>query len=249
MTENARRDGLTRTRPQGTLGHGVQPLAIDSSVPEPRAPGWLAYAVVAVWATVTSIAISLGAFEARLPALPDLPVGAVGAVGIPLAAFVIAYNASRRFRSFVLAFDLRLVANIQLFRVVGAAFLFALAFGELPSGFAQPAFWGDIATGIAAFYIVISLYNGTLTRRRFLGFTALGLGDFVVAIGMGIATQPVAIDTWPMAFFPGLAVPFFAAVHFIGIAQMRHGFDGRVAMYGGRPVTGGPTLPRQLRFG
>jgi hypothetical protein len=147
---------------------------------------------------------------------------------LPVAAVATAYRALPRFRSYLLGLDLRLVLMAQLWRVIGITFLFALAFGQLPAGFAVPAGVGDIATGIAALAVVLALGNGTLTRRRLYAFTALGVGDFVVAAAAGLSLEPAALTTWPLAIFPTIMVPFFAILHLVAVLQRRHDWEGRV---------------------
>jgi hypothetical protein len=119
----------------------------------------------------------------------------------------------------------------QLWRVIGIAFLFALAFDQLPAGFAVPAGIGDLATGIAAFAVVLSLGNGSLTRGRLYAFTALGVGDFLVANATGLSLEPPALTAWPLAIFPTIMIPFFAVLHLIAVLQSRHDWDDRVRRY------------------
>jgi hypothetical protein len=147
------------------------------------------------------------------------------------APATIAYRASPRFRSYLLSLDLRLVLAAQLWRVIGIAFLFALAFGQLPAGFAVPAGVGDIATGIAALAVVLSLGNGSLTRGRLYAFTALGVTDFLVANATGLSLEPPALTAWPLAIFPTLMIPFFAVLHLVAVLQSRHDWEDRVRHY------------------
>jgi len=152
-------------------------------------------------------------------------------VAISIAVVAIAYRSSPRFRNYLLTLDLRLVLTAQLWRVIGIAFLFALAFDELPAGFAVPAGVGDIATGIAAFGVVLALGNGSLTRRGLYAFTALGVGDFLVAFATGLSFEPPTLAAWPLAIFPAIMVPFFAVLHLVAVLQSRHNWEARVRHY------------------
>jgi hypothetical protein len=152
-------------------------------------------------------------------------------VAIPIAVVAIVYRASQRFRDYLLTLDLRIVLAAQLWRVIGIAFLFALAFDQLPAGFAVPAGVGDIATGIAAFGVVLALGNGTLTRRRLYAFTALGVVDFLVAFAIGLSLEPPALNAWPLAIFPTIMVPFFAVLHLVAVLQSRDDWEDRVRNY------------------
>lgn len=181
-----------------------------------RRPGLATGVILAVWAGGIVLAILAGAFDRDDgPARLAMPA----AVVIPVAAVAVLFRVSPRFREYLLALDLRLVVAAQLWRVVGIAFLFALAFGELPAGFAVPAGVGDIATGIAALAAVAALDAGTLTRRRLYAFTALGLTDFLVAFVTGPLLAPPALTQWPLAIFPTFMVPFFIVLHLVAVLQ------------------------------
>jgi hypothetical protein len=181
-------------------------------------PGPATYLVLAGWAGLVTAAIVAGVFAGDGASRVLLPA----AQAIPLAAVAVLYRAWPRFRNYLLALDLRLVLAAQLWRVIGVAFLFALAFGQLPAGFAVPAGIGDLATGIAALAVVLSLGNRSLTRRRLYAFTALGVTDFLVANATGLTLEPPALTVWPLAIFPTLMIPFFAVLHLVAVLQSRH---------------------------
>ena len=123
-------------------------------------PGAVTYLVLAIWAGRVTAAIVAGVFAGD--GAYRLPLPAANA--IPIAVVAIVYRVSPRFRNYMLTLDLRLVLAAQLWRVIGIAFLFALAFDQLPAGFAVPAGLGDLATGIAALAVVFALANRSLTR-------------------------------------------------------------------------------------
>ena len=178
-------------------------------------PGlWLA---LSGWIGAVLVAVRAGAYRD----MGDPPLPLLVSVAGPVLAAVGLFAASGRVRATMLSIDRRVVLGAQLWRVVGAAFLFSAAAGQLPAGFAQPAGWGDIATGVAALPILLALTSGTLTRARLRAFTALGMGDFAVAIVAGLALRPPALDRWPLILFPTVAVPLFAALHLLALAQAR----------------------------
>jgi hypothetical protein len=190
-------------------------------------PGAVTYLVLASWSGVVMTATAAGVFAGGGASRLLLPA----AQAIPIAAVVTGYRASPRFRSYLLTLDLRLVLAAQLWRVVGIAFLFALAFDQLPAGFAVPAGIGDLATGIAALAVVLSLGNGSLTRGRLYAFTALGVGDFLIANATGLSLEPPTLTAWPLVIFPTLMIPFFAILHLVAVLQSRHDWDDRVRHY------------------
>ena len=192
-----------------------------------RLPGAVTYVVLAIWFGVVMTAIVAGVFAGGGASRLALPAS----VAIPIAVVAIVYRASPRFRHYLLALDLRLVLTAQLWRVIGIAFLFALAFDQLPAGFAVPAGVGDIATGIAAFGVVLALSNGSLTRRRLYAFTALGVGDFLVAFATGLSLEPPTLNAWPLAIFPTIMVPLFAVLHLVAVLQSRNNWEDRVRSY------------------
>jgi hypothetical protein len=217
MTSNT---GLTQpdtTTARAPTGHPLRPSL----------PGAVAYLVLAIWSGAVMTAIVAGLFAGGGASRLLLPA----AQAIPIAAVAILYRLLPRFRNYLLTLDLRLVLTAQLWRVIGIAFLFALAFDQLPAGFAVPAGIGDLATGIAALAIVLSLGNGSLTRRRLYAFTALGVGDFLVANATGLSLEPPALAAWPLAIFPTLMIPFFAVLDLVGVLQSRHDWDDRVRHY------------------
>jgi len=205
--------------------------------PRDTPPGPLTYLVLASWAGVVMTAIGAGVFAGGGASRLLLPA----AQAIPIAAVAIGYRAWPRFRNYLLTLDLRLVLAAQLWRVIGIAFLFALAFDQLPAGFAVPAGVGDIATGIAALAVVLALGNGSLTRGRLYAFSALGVVDFLVADATGLSLEPSTLGVWPLAIFPTVMVPFFAVLHLVAVLQSRHDWEDRVRHYAIRSQDQAPT--------
>jgi hypothetical protein len=202
-----------------------------------RMPGTVTYLVLAVWSGVVTTAIVAGVFAGGGASQLLLPASQA----IPIAAVAILYLVWPRFRNYLLTLDLRLVLAAQLWRVIGIAFLFALAFDQLPAGFAVPAGVGDIATGIAALAVVLALGNGSLTRGRLYAFTTLGVADFLVANATGLFLEPPALTAWPLAIFPTVMIPFFAVLHLVAVLQSRHDWDDRVRHYAIRGRDVAPT--------
>ena len=60
---------------------------------------------------------------------------------------------------------------------------------------------------------------------RVIGFA------FLVANATGLALEPPAHTTWPMAIFPTIMVPFFTVLHLVAVLQSRHHWDDRVRRY------------------
>ena len=154
---------------------------------------------------------------------------------VPLAAFLVAYFCSGRFRTFVLSQDIRVLTMLQLWRVLGFTFLMLYAHDVLPGLFAWPAGLGDIAIGFAAPLVVLRMVRRPefAQSRAFVTFHLLGILDFVVAAGvatlasgafpavhMGPLTS-APMEYWPLSLFPSFVVPLFLFVHLAVLFQVR----------------------------
>ena len=156
-------------------------------------------------------------------------------VAIPVVLFFAAYGWSPRFRDFVQAQDLRLLTRLQLWRVIGFAFLPLYAFDVLPGVFALPAGLGDVAVGIMAAVMIARIDRDPsyATSNGLAGFHVAGLVDFVVAIATagltagafgalianGVTSAPM--DVWPMNLFPSFIVPIFIILQAVALLKIR----------------------------
>lgn len=184
----------------------------------------------AVWvAAVVAIAYTDGFVVTDTPPWPILM-----AALIPIAAFA-ALLRTPLGRNLIQGLDPSLLVAVQMWRVVGAAFLFGWANGELDAGFAIPAGIGDIATGIAALVMLGPLQRHALTRRHLIWFTSLGVGDFAVAVATGALIGPEKLELLPWVLFPALAVPFFSIIHIINWIHLA-------------PLTAEPPIAGDRRF-
>jgi len=117
------------------------------------------------------------------------------------------------------------------FRLVGAAFIIAMALGKLPAAFALPAGLGDIAVGITALFIARRLAGGDRTGAAW--FNILGLLDLIVAVSIGflaglgptrlldVSPSTADIALLPLALIPTTAVPLAAAMHVTSLVRLR----------------------------
>lgn len=163
--------------------------------------------------------------------IPPIGITAV----IPVAAFMLSYWLLPSFRSFVLAQDIRLLTAIQLWRVVGFAFLLLYALNFLPPLFALPAGLGDAAVGLMAFYVLSKMDRdpGFVTSSGYVSFQFIGLLDFAVAIaasGLAAGAYPnlipagltsAAMDVWPLNIFPSFIVPMFIILQVAALLKVR----------------------------
>jgi hypothetical protein len=155
------------------------------------------------------------------------------AVAGPPLIFAAAYRASRRFRDFVLAIDLRLLTAVQSWRVIGVMFLAFYAFGLLPGLFAWPAGVGDAAVGFAAPFVLLAIVHRSPTwRRQVLWLNIAGLLDFIGAVGTGVLSSNnsiglvadgatrVSLGSLPLSLIPTFAVPLWTLFHIVSLLQL-----------------------------
>jgi hypothetical protein len=187
--------------------------------------------VLAAWFLfVVSLGV-VGAFVAR-PGSPPFPI-AIG-VGAPLALFFTWLRLSPSFRDFVLSLDLRLIAGIQAWRWAGLGFLSLYEYNVLPAVFALPAGLGDMAIGITAPWIIVSLVRKSAfaASAAFIRWNVLGILDLIVALSIGtlsgilatgapgeITTAPM--QTLPLLLIPAFLVPLFLMLHTAALMQSR----------------------------
>lgn len=177
---------------------------------------------------------SLGAMGAFVGPPGKPPVAIAIGVTAPLLVFFAWMRLSQAFRGFVFSLDLRLIAGMQAWRFAGLGFLALYAHNVLPAVFALPAGLGDMAIGVTAPWIIVSLMRRPdfVTSTAFFRWNLLGILDLVVAVSIGalstlfttgapgeISTGPMA--TLPLLLIPGFLVPLFFMLHIAAILQRR----------------------------
>jgi len=154
---------------------------------------------------------------------------------VPAAVVLIALRLSPAFRQALAAIPLPPLHGIQVYRVIGAVFVFLLAQGQLPAHFAQPAGWGDIAIGVVAPVVAFALARGVPGAVALAAsWNVLGLLDLMVAAGMGTGLLAPYLAPWlgarvpaapAMGVFPLVLVPLFAVpvsvmLHLVGLGRL-----------------------------
>ena len=200
----------------------------------PRGRGGIHLAVAIALAVWLLLVLSLGAVGAFVgpPGTPPLPI-AIG-VSTPLLLFFAWLRLSPSFREFVLSLDLRFIVAMQAWRWAGLGFLDLYAYKVLPAVFALPAGLGDMAIGVTAPWIILSLLRqpGFAGRGTFIRWNVLGILDLFIAVSIGslstffatgapgeISTAPMA--TLPLLLIPAFLVPFFLILHTTALMQSR----------------------------
>ena len=204
---------------------------LSPASPQPAARGAPAPLVVvlALWFLAVFALGASGTFMAP-PHTP--PLALLIAFVAPIAAGVVAYRASQRFREWVLGIEPRLLVSLQSWRVAGFAFVALSVHGILPGFFAWPAGLGDIAIGLTAPLILGRLAQSPAyaSSPAYVRWNLLGLLDLFVAIGLGaiggfllsdrpVTTAPMA--TLPLVLIPAFFVPGYILIHFAALARAR----------------------------
>ena len=175
---------------------------------------YLVWIVLACWLVIVLVLGARGAFV--VPAgTPPYPI-AIGVVA-PLLVFLAAVWVSSAFRSFVMAADLPLLTAVQAWRFAGFGFLALFAHGVLPGVFAWPAGLGDMAIGLTAPWLALTLARrpGFAASWLFVIWNLLGILDLIGAVGSAAANQMLAtgaageVAVAPMAQMPLLLVPAY----------------------------------------
>jgi hypothetical protein len=81
------------------------------------------------------------------------------------------------------------LVRLNVWRLVGAAFVALMFANQVPALWALPAGLGDVAIGATAFWVAGRLDAPGGTRRAII-FNLLGLLDLVVAVGLGMTISP-----------------------------------------------------------
>ncbi len=188
--------------------------------------------VLTVWFALAAAAGTSGIFIAG-PDQVFRPV--LLSVIVPIAVFLGLYATSPAFRGFVMSWDIRFLTMLQLWRIIGFAFLPLYAFDVLPGLFAWPAGLGDVAIGLTAPIVVLALLRRPDFARsgRFIVWNLLGLFDFVGAAVTStlvsgafpaLSAGPITsapLEYWPLILFPSFIVPLFVFMHLSVLFQVR----------------------------
>ncbi len=191
--------------------------------------GWIALAsggVLAAWAILATALARARSFETPDGGtFPPLGRGLV----LTLLALAACVAASPSLRG-LLSRQSSLIL-LHLWRFLGFVFLILMAQGQLPALFALPAGIGDILVAATAPWIARGL--GTPRgRRRAILWNLLGMADLIVAVGLGVTTNPgaahlfnttpssVILTRFPIVLVPAFLVPLALTLHGVSLWQL-----------------------------
>jgi hypothetical protein len=196
------------------------------TTPRDRRVALTATAALTLWSILSATLAYLGFFRQQtVNSIP--PVGIYMAVALLLVAFSLIGSPSLR----RLLSDQPSLTRLHLWRIEGVVFLLLMAFGQMPALWALPAGIGDILVGASAFRVARGL-SAPGGRRRGIVFNLLGMTDLVVAVGLGITTNPgplhlfhttptsALITGFPLALVPTFLVPLAFMIHVVSLWQL-----------------------------
>src|SRR5262252_9945460 len=178
-------------------------------------------------------------FRAGATLIPLVPL----AIFVPVIIGAPILLRSRRVGQVLDAMPANWLVALQVYRVLGTAFLIAWARGTAPGLFALPAGIGDVATGLFALPVAISLMSGESgARRAGIAWNIFGLLDFTIAVGIGLTITPgpfqlivpsvpnTATALYRTVMIPAFAVPSSILLHALSLRQLyRRGRKARAA--------------------
>ena len=179
------------------------------------------WAIAIVW---FAVALALGA-SGRLAEYARF----IGPFAVtPLIIFVVAFGVSPGLRVWAFAFDTRTLVIVQTLRIGGLAFLAVYAVGQLNGKFALWAGLLDCVVGLSAPFAAHYLTPAATAaqRRLLIGWMALGILDFLVAIPLARLARSedpvsmVAMVGLPLSLITTYFVPIALIDYFLLGAQI-----------------------------
>jgi len=177
--------------------------------------------VLAAWAVVIVVLGRRGSFDpGPQAALP--PVGINLLVTMGGLALVLTFSRTLR----ELLTNVPNLVRLNVWRLEGIVFLLLMMGGRVPALWALPAGVGDVLIGATAFWVARDV-DSPRGRRRAIVFTLLGMLDLVVAITLGMTTNPgpthifkttpsaVMLVHYPLVLVPGFLVPLAFTLHVV----------------------------------
>jgi hypothetical protein len=171
-----------------------------------------------------------GVFQVGVAPFPLLPF----AIFLPVIIGAPIVLLSKRMAQVLDAMPASWLIALQVYRVLGSAFLIGWARGLVPGIFALPAGIGDVMTGLLAVPVAISLATGTLdARKAAVAWNVFGLLDFAIAVSIALMIAPGPLQVivpsipnatsgiYPTAMIPAFAVPSSILLHVLSLRQLR----------------------------
>ena len=181
--------------------------------------------VLAAWALAVSILAIRGAFvqtgQENFP-----PVGITLVLAITGMALCLTTSKSLRH----LLSNQKNLTRLHLWRLEGIVFLILMANGQVPALWALPAGIGDIIVGATSSLVAnqLEIIGG---KRRAILFNLFGMLDLIVAVSLGVTTNPGTaqlfhtnptselLTHFPLVLVPTFLVPLAFTIHIVSLWQ------------------------------
>jgi hypothetical protein len=185
--------------------------------------------VLAVWAIVEIVLARQGFFRPAVGAtVPPVGINLI----VTLMALALFLSVSRSLRR--LLHNQANLIRLHLWRLEGLVFLILMWQGRVPALWALPAGIGDVIVGATAPWIarVLDRPGG---RRRAIAWTLFGMADLVVAVALGVMTNPgptqvfypvpnaEMLTQYPLSLVPTFLVPLAFTLHVVTLLQLWRG--------------------------
>lgn len=183
------------------------------------AGAWVAFA----------IAGSAAGWLTRVATLPAI-------FSVPFIALIVLSAGVPSFRTALAQLPLSVIVRLNAWRVLGGFFLLLALVGRLGGPFPYFAGIGDVITGIVALLMWRAVSDESIDPGRILAWNAFGMLDLIVAVFLGVTSQPnsatqlfhvgvgsAAILTLPWSLVPLVLVPIYLIGHVLVFARLRFG--------------------------
>jgi hypothetical protein len=148
------------------------------------------------------------------------PVFGFTIVGI-MVTLIVMYGWWKPFKEFANGIPLSAIALFHAWRIF-AGWMFLANTGSLSQTFINNAAYGDILAG----FLGLSVFIFGHTKRNYLIFNVLGMLDFIIAVGTGLAltisgdAQMEKIIQLPLIMIPLFGVPLSGITHIISLTRL-----------------------------
>jgi hypothetical protein len=190
----------------------------------------MAAVLLILWFAAAQALSAAGAFQGTTNRPPTIEFG----IFVPIVIGLVWLWRSTTAMRLLDAVPQSWLVGVQFYRVLGLIFLLMNADGRMPSTFALPAGWGDVAVGLLAPVVAVAYARGVAGRELLVrGWNVLGLLDLTVAITTGFLTSPSPfqalsfdapnelISAYPLVMVPVFAVPLAVLLHVASLLKLR----------------------------
>jgi hypothetical protein len=187
--------------------------------------------VLFAWGAVIVAVSAAGFFEhGHKPGVPAVAFGVLPPLLIAILAWLFVPAVRRR----AMDIPLTVLTALNIGRILGIFFILLQFEGRLPAPFAPSAGWGDVATGLLAIPVTLSLLRRSKNASSYAqAWNIFGVLDLFAAVGLGIASSPdasfrifdaapgtAAMGTLPWVLIPTVLVPFYLAMNLVIAARL-----------------------------